>query len=371
MAILQRVMLKGFKSIREMELELRPLNVLIGANGAGKSNFVSFFKMIGELAAGRLQNYVASAGRAHSLLYYGPRVTPQIELALMEFVDGPGLVQYSFILSYAAGDTLFFRHEVLRETWFDPNGTPSELTLRSGHLETRLRDKAVEMNPSAIRVAGLLDGCRVYHFHDTSATARIRQYGYVEDNRVLQSDGANLAAFLYRLQNMERGVAYDRIVRTVRLIAPFFHDFNLVPSGPDGREIILNWRDRESDQIFGPHQVSDGTLRSICLVALLLQPESELPRFIVIDEPELGLHPYALYLIASLLKKAAHHTQVLISTQSSSFLDQFEPEDVIIVDREGKESTFRRPGLDALETWLEEYSLGEIWEKNVIGGGPH
>ena len=289
----------------------------------------------------------------------------------MEFANGPGLTQYRFILSYAAGDSLFFHSEVVRETSSYSNGRPREISLGSGHQETGLGDKVKEGDSSAVLLAGPLDGCRVYHFHDTSDTARIRQYGYIDDNQRLLPDGANLAAFLYRLQNRDQGIIYDRIVRTARLIAPFFHDFNLVPSGPDGRQIILNWRDKESDQIFGPHQLSDGTLRAMCLVALLLQPENELPRLIVVDEPELGLHPYALNIIASLFQSASHHAQVLITTQSSTFLDQFEPEDVIIVDREGKESVFRRPDPVALDAWLEEYSLGEVWEKNVIGGGPH
>jgi predicted ATPase len=370
MDMLRRVILKGFKSIREMDLELRSLNVMIGANGSGKSNLISFFKMLGELVGGRLQNYVATAGRAHSLLFYGPRITTQIQ-AHLEFEVPPGSVQYDFGLSHAAGDTLFFAGETSRDTVFYSNGRPREIFLGSGHQESRIRDEVQKGDLSAIHLAALLDKCRVYHFHDTSTTARVRQYTYIGDDGPLMPDAGNLAAFLYRLQNRDRGWAYNRIISTIRLIAPFFQDFNLKDSGPDGRDIILNWKDKESDQIFGPHQLSDGTLTAMSLIALLMQPESELPGLIVVDEPELGLHPYAMNVVASLLKVASRHTQVLISTQSSSFLDQFEPEDVIVVDREGKESIFRRPDPMALEAWLDEYSLGEVWEKNVIGGGPH
>jgi predicted ATPase len=370
MAMLKRIKLKGFKSIREMDLELRPLNVLIGANGSGKSNFISFFKMLGEMAEGRLQNYVATVGRAHSLLFYGPGVTTRIE-AQLEFEDGPVSTQYDFALSPAADDSVFFAGEALSETHSLSNGKPGRISVGSGHRESRLRDEAEQQSLTPIFLKGLLRQCRVYHFHNTSATARIKQYSYIDDNQQLLTDGGNLAAFLYRLQNHEGGVAYNRIVGTIRFLAPSFEDFNLVPSGPNGREIILNWRDKESGQIFGPHQLSDGTLRAMCLVALLLQPESELPKLIIVDEPELGLHPYALNLVASLFMSVSHHSQVLISTQSSTFLDQFEPEDVIVVDREGKESVFRRPDLVALDAWVDEYSLGEVWEKNVIGGGPH
>ena len=190
--------------------------------------------------------------------------------------------------------------------------------------------------------------------------------------RWLLPDGANLAAFLYRLQNQEQGIAYDRIVRTIRFIAPFFHDFNLVPSGPG--------RQGDHPQLAGqgirpdlrpPPTLGWDSQGDVLGRRLLLQPEAELPKLIIVDEPELGLHPYALNLIASLFQSASHQSQILISTQSSPFLDQFEPEDVIIVDREGKESVFRRPDPVALDAWLEEYSLGEVWEKNVIGGGPH
>jgi predicted ATPase len=370
MAMLRRVILKGFKSIKAMDLELRQLNVLIGANGSGKSNLVSFFQMLNEMIDERLQQYIAASGRAHSVLFYGPRTTTQIQ-ARLEFEADTGLDVYGFTLSYAAGDTLFFANETIRSTQTASARDSQGISLGAGHQETRIGEELDRGGVAAIIIRWLNERCRTYHFHDTTATARVRQFGYIDDNRCLMPDAGNLAAFLYRMQNQDQGAAYDRIVRTIRLIAPFFYDFNLVPSGPNGRDIILNWRDKESDQVFGPHQLSDGTLRAICLITLLLQPEKELPDLIVVDEPELGLHPYALNVVASLLRMASHHSQVLISTQSSSFLDNFDPADIIIVDREEKESIFRRPDPAALDAWLEEYSLGEVWEKNVIGGGPH
>jgi predicted ATPase len=368
-AKLQRVQLAGFKSIKEMDLELRSLNILIGANGAGKSNLVSFFKMLNEMMAGRLQQFVGTTGRAQSILHFGPRVTPQMGAAL-EFEVDNGVDVYDMRLVYAAGDTLIFADENLS---FSQSGFERSKVVSPGrgHEETRIGQKAVEGEPTAKVFRHLLNRCRVYHFHDTSATSRVRQYCYVGDNRWLMPDAGNLAAFLLRLRTEGDGSAYRRIVTTIQLIAPFFEDFDLEPSGPDKREIILNWRDNGSDQVFGPHQLSDGTLRAMCLVALLMQPERELPNLIVVDEPELGLHPYALNVIAALFQKAAELTQVLISTQSGAFLDNFNPEDVVVVNRVGRESRFERLNPGALEAWLDEYSLGEVWEKNVIGGGPH
>ena len=367
--MLRRVILNGFKSIKAMDVELRALNILIGANGAGKSNFVSFFKMLNEMMAGRLQQYIGTSGRAQSLLHFGPKVTPQME-ARLEFEVDKGMDIYAMRLFHAAGDTLIYADETLsslQKGFTSPRLVP----LGAGHQETRIGEKADEGETTAKTLWYLLNRCRVYHFHDTSSTARVRQYCYIGDNRWLMPDAGNLAAFLLRLREVNGGSAYRRIVTTIRLIAPFFDDFDLEPTGSNQTDIILNWRQKGSDGVFGPHQLSDGTLRAICLLTLLMQPEDELPEFILVDEPELGLHPYALNIVASMFGKASHHKQVLISTQSSSLLDNFDPENVIVVSQENNASEFKRLNPIELEAWLDEYSLGEVWEKNVIGGGPH
>lgn len=369
MAKLKRVVLEGFKSIKSMDLEIRSLNVLIGANGAGKSNLISFFKMLNEMLGNRLQQYIATSGRAQALLYFGPKVTPQFA-ATLEFETDNALDTYYMRMFHAAGDTLVFAEETLSFLQRGWTSGPSIVHLGAGHQETRVAEEAVQGQPTARVFRYLLNRCRVYHFHDTSATSRVRQYGYVGDDRWLMPDAANLAAVLYRLRD-QGATAYARILSTIRSIAPFFDDFDLEPTGVTGKDIILNWRHKESDQIFGPHQMSDGTLRAICLITLLLQPEEDLPHVIIVDEPELGLHPYALNVVASLFEKASHHTQVLLSTQSSTLLDNFALQDVIVTNREDAESRFSRPDSAALQAWLEDYSLGEVWEKNVIGGGPH
>ena len=366
---LRRIELNGFKSIRNMDIELRDLNILIGANGAGKSNLISFFKMLNEMMAGRLQLYIGTSGRAQSLLYFGPKTTPQLE-AKLEFEWGESIGTYAMRLNHAAGDSLVFADETLIFQGAD-SATPEIAVLGAGHQETELNELTHTEKLTANVLWSMMRSFSVYHFHDTSATARPRQYGYIADNYWLAADAGNLAAILYRLRTEVGGAWYQPIVRTIRLIAPFFDDFDLEPSGPDKREIILNWRQCGSEQLFGPHQFSDGTLRAICLITLLLMPDAAKSRLIIVDEPELGLHPYALNVIASLFKQAATRTQVLISTQSSAFLDNFEPEDIIVAERDRRESRFRRLRELELEAWLEEYSLGEVWEKNVIGGGPH
>ena len=365
---LKKIKIKGFRSIKEMTLELHPLNILIGANGVGKSNLISFFKLVNELMGGRLQQHIGATGRATANLYFGPKITPQLE-AEMEFEVENGTDTYGMRLFHVSGDSLIFAEEMLsfHQTSYPQ---PKVVSLGAGHQETRIGDSAEEGEPAAKTLRHLLNHCRVYHFHDTSPTARIRQYCYVGDNRWLMPDAANLAAILYELKS-HREIAYRRIVETVRQVAPFFEDFSLDRTGSGQRDIILNWRHRNSDLVFGPHQLSDGTLRAICLISLLLQPKENLPYLIVVDEPELGLHPYALKVIASLLRATSRHTQVLVSTQSSAFLDNFESEDIVVVERNGEATEFSRPDAGKLNEWLEDYLLGEVWEKNIIGGGPH
>jgi predicted ATPase len=369
MGRLKRIRLSGFKSIKSMDLELSSMNVLIGINGAGKSNLVSFFKMLNEMMGERLQQHVATTGRAQSILHFGPKATPQMQ-ATLEFEADNGTDTYQMRLFHAAGDKLIFAEEQLSFLQTGWAGSPKTMDLGSGHQETRVKDEAEKNEPTAKVFRHLLNNCRVFHFHDTSPTTRARQYCYVGDNRWLMPDAGNVAAILYELKNKEVGAAYRRIVTTVRRIAPFFEDFDLEPSGANNKDVILNWKQKDSDQVFGPHQLSDGTLRAISLVTLLMQPVENLPNVMIVDEPELGLHPAAKTIIAGLFKKASHHCQVIVATQSAALLDAFDPEDIVVVERDAKASTFRRLDPAALTDWLDEYSVGQLWEKNVLGGAP-
>ena len=307
--------------------------MLIGANGAGKSNLVSFFKMMNEMMAGRLQQYIASTGHATSNLYFGPATTPQLAAVLEFETDSKDVDTYRMRLFHAAGDSLIFAEECLsfRRSGF---ANSRDEQLGAGHKETLIGSTADGDGPTAATARvfrHLLNDCRVIHFHDTGPTSRVRSYCYVGADRRPMPDAGNLAAVLHRLRSNNSGT-YHGIVETVRQVAPFFTGFDLEPTGAGGKDIILNWRHRESDLTFGPHQLSDGTLRAICLISLLMLPADELPLLIVIDEPELGLHPYALDILASLCRSASVHSQILISTRprvarsksTSLQLDDFE-----------------------------------------------
>lgn len=369
--MLERLTLSGFKTIRRVDaLELGPMNVLIGPNGAGKSNLVSFFRMLNQMmtSPGNLQLFVAKAGGASTLLHSGPATTLQIQ-AELAFKSIKGRNEYQFRLFHAAQDTLIFAEEKLRftptrvraedATWFD---------LGAGHREPNLIVKANDSKAGKTprTLWSFLHDCVVHQFHNTSETARIRQRWSVSDNRSLKEDGANLAPFLLRIRE-QHPAHYQRITLTLRQIAPYFADFVLTP---ERETLLLSWREVGSDVVFGPHQASDGTLRAMALLALLMQPVEEMPAVIILDEPELGLHPRAISILAELLQTASMHSQVIVATQSPVLLDHFEPEQVIVAERKGAESVFRRLDRFTLEAWLEEYTLSDLWDKNVLGGRP-
>jgi predicted ATPase len=356
MARLTSIGVGGFKSIKDLQpLELRPVNVFIAANGGGKSNLISFFRLLNAVATKRLQVFVGRAGGANTLLYYGSKQTSALWTSL-EFEGKTGRrVYFSWLLGSTETDSLMFSNEQA--------DSPTRRILGSGHRESLL---TADESPDLI---ALLTGIQVFHFEDTSETAAIRRRCNIEDNRRLHNDAGNLAAFLYGIRETQPQY-YRRIVSTIQQIAPFFEDFDLGPMKLDPNSILLNWRDRESDYLFGPHQLSDGTLRTMALVALLAQPESELPSVIVIDEPEIGLHPYALEIIAALVKSASVHCTIVLATQSVGLINHFAPEDIITVTREKAQSKFQRQNSETLAAWLEDYAIGEIWERNLIGGTP-
>lgn len=368
MNLVTSIELQGYKSIKTLNnLALGPLNILIGANGAGKSNFISFFKMMNWMtfAPNQLQFYVSKVGGANSILYDGSSTTSQIQANLTIETEA-GKNDYFFRLFHASPDTLIFAEEKFKFSRLGHPQSPTWTDLGSGHRETALFQSANEGDRTARMILNLLRRCIVYQFHNTSETSRIKQKWDVTDSLFLRDDGANLAAFLYKLRD-ERPKYYQRIVTTIQQIAPFFVDFVLEP---EYANIYLRWRERGTDIIFGAHQASDGTLRAMALVTLLLQPKELLPNLIIIDEPELGLHPFAIEILAGLLQSASANVQIIVSTQSAMLLNYFAPEQVIVVNRQYRESVFTHLDVKKLNDWVKEYTLAELWEKNVLEGTP-
>jgi predicted ATPase len=375
---LSSLRLSGYKSIAAQNdsqtIDFQNITVIIGANGAGKSNLVSFFKMLNMMTTGALQEYIARSGGANSILHYGSKQTVRIE-ANLKFVQDRHVDTYSFALSHASGDTLIFTDEEL--SWHDQAKFPSpqKVTLGSGHKESLLNSEMSSTKGATARVVyQILRSCRVFQFHDTSLTANKRYKVYIENNKFLYSDAGNLAPFLLALKsNEEYNKYYKRIVERIKLVMPQFGDFDLNPGEFSGDSILLNWRERDEHQyIFGPHQISDGTLRFMALATLLMQPPELLPAIIIIDEPELGLHPLAISILAGMVRSASQYSQVILATQSPRLVDEFDADDIVVIerDKESKKSIFKKLDSEKLQNWLNEYSISELWEKNVLGGQP-
>ncbi|MEI7833331.1 MAG: AAA family ATPase [bacterium] len=326
---LKRISIKGYKSIRVLDLPLSSLNVLIGANGSGKSNFISAFKLLNQIASSRLHDYVATHGGADTMLHFGRKGSESMSI-FIEIAD----VEYAieFVPTITDG---FIIHEDFR-----------------GEEDS---------------IGETLRQWSVFHFNDTSDTAKVRGASNINDNDRLRPDGSNLAAILFLLQQ-KYATHYRNIVDVIQMVAPFFDTFLLKPDPLNEQVIRLAWRQRGSEQYFDANALSDGTLRFICLAILLMQPNQ--PPLILLDEPEMGLHPAAIAILAGMIRSVSKSTQIILSTQSSTLVNQFEPEDIIVADRKGSESVFRHITREELGTWLDDYSLAELWEKNVLGGRP-
>ena len=357
--------IKGYKTIKAIEsFEPRPINILIGPNGAGKSNFISFFKFLSWMlnSDGKLQEHVAYLGGANDILHDGADVTKTID-AQIELETASGFNEYQFSLMFAKPDKLVFKEEKYRYSAkrFDSRRDWSNCGV--GHEEAKLPDAN---NDSARTILNLLRKLIVYQFHNTSDTAPMRLKWSQADGRWLKQNGENLGSFLYRIQNEEKPY-YTRIVKYIRLVLPFFDDFDLYP---EFSQILLRWKEKGTNKVFNAGQASDGMLRTIALISLLGQNPKDLPAVLFLDEPELGLHPSAIDAVAGLIKAASSHCQVFVATQSISLGNNFELEDLVVIDRKGRNSEYHRPDSENLQAYLEEFSTGQIWEKNIIGGRP-
>ncbi|MFZ2098767.1 MAG: AAA family ATPase [Anaerolineales bacterium] len=363
MRILHQLHIKGFKSIRDQKLVFNPLNVFIGSNGSGKSNLVGTFHLLNRVSSQQLQVYTGESGGANAILHFGRKHTEKLYFEV-EFRIGTKANLYEFELKPTDEDRFIFLSE---STYFHDTvkyPKPYSDEAWAGHAEAQLAESKRYI---AKHIREHLNSYRIYHFHDTSSSARMKQSGDIADNRYLRADAGNLAAFLYRLQEKEPDRFRD-IEDTVRQMAPFFGGFKLAPSALNEEKIRLEWYEKGSDMYFNGASLSDGTLRFICLATLLLQPV--LPSVILIDEPELGLHPAAIQILAGLLQSAATRTQLIVATQSVTLVNQLLPEHVWVVEREDGQSVFRQLKEADMSNWLEDYGLGELWEKNILGGRP-
>ena len=350
--MLSRVIIDGYKSIQHTDVELRPINILIGSNGVGKTNFISFFKLINIIYEQRLHNYTMQ-NSAERLFHYGLKQTSELK-GYLAFEDNA----YEVRLQARDNGSLFIAEErsYYQSSSFNvSNIDESQIKNSSTYRDRWLRD--------------YLQSYKIFHFHDTSKGAPLRSSANINDNRYLKTDGSNLPAFLFMLQE-KYPKTLRRIELTIRSVMPYFGNFSLAPSLLDESQINLQWSDIENNEkYFDANDLSDGSIRFIALATLLLQPT--LPKVIIIDEPELGLHPTAIVKLAGMIKSVASRgCQIIVSTQSVNLINNFDAEDIITVDRKDNQSTFTRLNNDTLQHWLNDYSLGELWTKSIINGQP-
>lgn len=364
---LKSLKIRGFKSIsfqHPIELIFGDINILLGANGAGKSNIISFFKMLGFMMSGSLQRFIAEFGTNQKFLYYGSKKTPMMSASLR--FEAPDYYDtYSFSLTAAVPDRLILTSEEI-ECRHEGEEKLVKRELKSDFNESALV-KTVEKTEKIIR--NLLGSCKVYQFSDSSVSSPMRQASTVDAAHYLQSEANNLASFLYYLKNNYPD-SFRRITEYVRDVVPQFHEFYLEP---ERGYVSLKWMDNSAnDYVLSADQFSDGSIRFIALATLLLQPEETMPFVIIVDEPELGLHPYAIEQLNEMIKDASKHAQIIVATQSTAIIDGFSANDVTVIDRdeEIQGTRARKLSEQAYHDWLEEYTLSELWNKNIIGGRP-
>lgn len=370
---IERVRVRGFRSLADVELKKLPsAAVLIGANGAGKSNFIRFFEMLSwMLKSRRLDEFVQKQGGGDDQLYGGNRTTPRMEAELSIRTE-LGMNNYRFALSFAHPSRLFFTQEGFRFSRHDLSGEARWVDLETGHREAEIVRAAqsgeVAGNVTTVRViVSLLRDCAVYQFHDTSDGSSFKKPCDVSDNNYIRSHGGNLAAVLLRLEREDLD-RYELICEQIGRVLPGFDRFELEESF--GR-VSLRWKAKWADKTFGAHLTSDGSLRFFALVTLLNLPSEMLPNVLLFDEPELGLHPAAITLVGGMIRSLAEERQVILATQSPLLVDAFDLEEIYVLELQGGRTEVRKLSSEDYQVWLDEdFTPGELWQKNLLGGRP-
>lgn len=389
------VRIRGFRSLADVELSgLSNATVLIGANGSGKSNFIRFFEMLRWMLRRQFGEFVERYGGADDQLYGGNTTTGRIQGEVAVGSDlFDDLFVYQFALSYAQPDRLIFTEESLGAR---SEGLREKIGLfpigGDGRREAEIVEAAQSVNPPdqiaqqvdptaeqierAIQqlkqsyakvILRLLQSCSVYQFHDTSDSSNFKKRWDAEDNNTLHTHGGNLAAVLYRLEH-EDIKRFEMICRHISRILPVFDRFQIEESYG---KVSLRWKAKGMDKTFGAHLTSDGSLRFFALVTLLNLPPEMLPGILLLDEPELGLHPAAIALVGGMIKTLAEKKQVIVATQSPLLVDAFDLDEIVVVELRDGQTQFKRLDPDAYRVWLDDnFTTGELWQKNLLGGRP-
>ena len=371
---IERLRLRGFRSLADVELcPIAGANVFIGANGSGKSNLVHFFNMLSwMLKSRRLVEFVSREGGADDQLYGGNDITPRLD-AEITIRTTTGRNQYRFSLMYAHPDQLLFSDEAFRYSSDDFETEAQWSHLGGGHREALIVSAGQENHgwsatsrQTARTVTHLLRNCAAYQFHNTGSTSNFKKTWDAEDHAYMRTDGGNLAAILHRLESEDLD-RYELICHHIRRVLPGFDCFQIEERHG---KVALRWRSRLLDKTYGAHLTSDGSLRFFALATLLNLPGEMLPGVLVLDEPELGLHPKAIVLVAAMIRAMAGARQIIVATQSPLLVDAFDLNEVFVLELRDGRTEITSPDSVQLRSWLDEFSVGELWLKNLLGGRP-
>ena len=367
--MIESLRVRGFRSLADIELSgLPPAAVLIGPNGSGKSNVLRFLNMMRPRWLGR---FVEREGGAGDQLFGSAETTDRITAEITLKIGGERY-DYRFVLEYAHPDRFFFGEEAFRRR---SNGHPAANAwqdLGSGHREANLvlaaqsREFPNLDRAAAAEIVRVLRTIVIFQFHNTGSLSGFRRNCDVWDCNVLRTNGGNLAAVLYRMER-EDFRRYDRICRYIGRILPGFAGFYIEEN--QGK-VALRWHADWSDYSFGAHLTSDGSLRLFALVTLLNTPPEMLPDVVLLDEPELGLHPAGISLIGGMIRSLATQRQVIVATQSPRLVDAFELNQTFVLELRKGRTEVHQYAPDEYRHWLDEYATGELWEKNLLGGRP-
>lgn len=372
---IERIKIHGFKSLKEIDFEMRPLNVLIGPNNGGKTNFLEFLEFLSEAAHEELQDAIARRGGFFSLLYagYGDSKKAEIScevdfLILSEKVSYKVALSPDFLATKVMGEWFQGQNLWGKRTFITPRQALLKELLEEPEQKKRLKngELIIAQDPKESHeylLRNYLRSLAIYEF-STAKNSPLRREQSLKAGIRISPDGDNLASVLHNMK--ERGEyrdAYNEIIKTLRVAFPTFKDLHFPCEVSEGK-IALRW-EGEFKRDFSSAVLSDGVLKFLCLTTLLLSPDP--PDLICIDEPEIGLHPQLISLVAELLIAASERIQLIVATHSPQLIERLRPEDVVVEKKDGATELRRLPP-EELKSWLKDFTLSELWLTGVTGG---
>lgn len=385
----------GFRSYPDRDmvraLTMTPLSVLIGPNSSGKSNLLDMLLLISEAADQKLSDGVRRRNGMRSILWQNGAKEFGWELVLAAegaFAAEEGPLHYRVVVRPRGESPSIALEEVAVEA---KSGTRVLLSAMNGAVRLRAEGKPQlgpetpltsdselaisqirdpQNYPTLSRLRDYLASWAIYREFLTDEQSKMRQPQVASADTQLQPHGENLIAVLHQINNRTQYRPYNTGIRELLRLA--FEDFEELyfPAEPGASgKIGLAWKDRSLSGDLDVSQLSDGMLRFLALSTLLAAPD--LPPLVCVDEPEIGLHPALLHLVAGMAEKASARTQVILTTHSTQLINSLSrPEYVTVVERDKGATTLRRLDAGKLGAWLRDFTLGELWLQGEIGGRP-